>query len=237
MLTKGKCLIFGAAAEECGRIPPVKKGEDDLVIAADGGLEILRGIGISPDIVLGDFDSLGYVPEKGGFPQNVEILLHPVEKDDTDTGLAIKTALERGYKYIELYSCLGGRRFDHSIATLQSLSYAAGHGAFAAAFGETEEDGRILNVAALRNGALELPFGLTGTLSVFAADGICRGVGLEGVHSALNDRTLDPAFPLGVSNSFNEGQRARISVKDGTLWIMFHSDKVVNFSKIYINEA
>lgn len=245
MQKKGKCLIFGAANTEgpscsVGRLPGITRKPGDLVIAADGGLKLLSQTGISPDIILGDFDSLGYVPSKGGFPQAVEILLHPVEKDDTDTGLAIKTALKRGYRHIELFGCLGGERFDHSIAALQSLSYAVGHASpadasckdisscresrvFAAAYGDIGSDGKFPVVIALKNSSLELPPTLSGTISVFAADGVCRGVDLINLYYPLENHTLSPDFPLGVSNSFIDGQAASISVREGTLWIMLRS--------------
>lgn len=236
----GKCLIFGAAMDKnssglpCLKFPPVKKNDGDLVIAADGGLKYLEQAGICPDIILGDFDSLGYIPEKKGFPQPVEILTHPVEKDDTDTGLAIKTALSRGFRQIELFGCLGGERFDHSIAALQSLTYAVRNmpkpsraGMSAAAYGGIEDDGKFLTVIALHNSSIELPPELSGTLSVFAADGECSGVDLVNVYYPLDGYTLTPAFPLGVSNSFIDGKAAKISVKQGTLWIMFRAEKRV----------
>lgn len=235
----GKCFIFGAAVngDGCGKaiLPPIDKNDGDLVIAADGGLALLKQSGICPDIVLGDFDSLGYIPGKEEFPQPVEILLHPVEKDDTDTGLAIKTAIERGYRHIELFGCLGGERFDHSIAALQSLTYALRNmpvsesgqadGSFAAAYGNARDDGSFFTVIALHNSSIELPPELHGTLSVFAADGECTGVDLVNVYYPLSGHTLTPDFPLGVSNSFIDGKAARISVKEGTLWIMFRAER------------
>ena len=81
------CYIFGAGSfyglDRCPRA-------DDFIIAADGGWLACRKAGITPDLLLGDFDSLSTQPD---FPN---ILRVPVEKDDTDTMLAVKTGLERG---------------------------------------------------------------------------------------------------------------------------------------------
>ena len=73
------CVIF-CAGEFDRLINPLEKG--DIVIAADGGVKHTQTLGIMPDIILGDFDSLGYVPQGSE--------LHPVEKDDTDAMLAAK---------------------------------------------------------------------------------------------------------------------------------------------------
>ena len=90
-----KCVIFCAA--ECrGLLEPV--GEGDFVIAADGGLRHTEAFGISPNEILGDFDSLGYVPEGA--------VVHPVEKDDTDAMLAVRLGLELGRKRFVLYGAM-----------------------------------------------------------------------------------------------------------------------------------
>ena len=65
----------------------IRKEKDDLIIAADNGLTHCRRNGIVPDLLVGDFDSLGYVPDG----QNVLTL--PVAKDDTDTSFAVKYAM------------------------------------------------------------------------------------------------------------------------------------------------
>ena len=81
------CVIFGAAEFEA-LVAPVT--ENDLVIAADGGVIHVEKLGIQPDVILGDFDSLGYVPQGAR--------VYPVEKDDTDSMLAVRLGLEAGCK-------------------------------------------------------------------------------------------------------------------------------------------
>lgn len=107
------CYIYGAMP--CGSTEKLEEG--DLLIAADGGYAYLQGQ--KPDLVVGDFDSLGYVPE------GEQIIRHPVQKDDTDMLLAVREGLKRGYRKFVLYGGIGGR-LDHTIANLQVLAFCRG---------------------------------------------------------------------------------------------------------------
>lgn len=198
-------LCFIAGAMEPGKIPSVEDG--DLLLAADGGLVHLERRGLVPHLIVGDFDSLGHVPEGDN------IIRHPVEKDDTDTMLAIKTGLERGYRDFVLYGCLGGR-LDHAYANLQALVFLAHRGASGWLLG-----GRLA-VTAIRNGRLDFGAGHDGVISVFCPDGEARGVTLTGLYYPLRDAVLTSTFPLGVSNRFT-GEAASVSVEDGTLLVMW----------------
>lgn len=193
------------AAMEPGPLPPVP--ENTLVIAADRGLAHLEKRGVVPHLIVGDFDSLGRIP------QGEHIIRHPVEKDDTDMMLAIKTGLEQGCRRFLLYGGLGGR-LDHTYSNLQALVYLARHGASGWLLGQG------MAVTALRNGRLDFAPGRSGSLSVFCPDGEARGVTLTGLYYPLRDAVLTSAFPLGVSNQFT-GQAASVSVEDGTLLLMW----------------
>ena len=114
------CYIFGAGSYYGLRSKP---DVSDYVIAADGGWRWCRSAGLTPDLLLGDFDSLGEVPAFD------HILRVPVEKDDTDMMLAIKKGLERGCREFHLYGGTGGRRSDHTVANYQALLYLARRGA------------------------------------------------------------------------------------------------------------
>ena len=198
------CYIVGA--REPGQIS-ISNRADALVIAADGGLRYLEQQHIIPDLIVGDFDSLGRVPT------GENILLHPVEKDDTDTMLAVKLGLERNCRVFVLYGCTGGRP-DHTYANYQTLLYLAQKGARGYLVG----DGWVC--CAIENAAIEFPPALSGTVSVFCPDSEARGVDLSGLYYSLENGTLTSGFPLGVSNHFT-GERAVVSVKDGSLLIMW----------------
>ena len=116
----GSCVIF-CAAEFDGLAEPI--GAEDHVIAADGGLLHVQGLGIVPDEIIGDFDSLGYVPEGAR--------VHPVEKDDTDSMLAVRRGLALGFRRFLLYGGMDGTRLDHTVANFQTLGFLARAGAWA----------------------------------------------------------------------------------------------------------
>ena len=197
------CVIF-CAAEFDKPVQPV--GEADFVVAADGGLKHTQALGIEPDVILGDFDSLGYIPDKA--------VVFPVEKDDTDSMLAAKLGLERGCRRFVIYGGMDGQRLDHTVANFQMLQYLAERGAGAYLVG------RQYLATVLRNGSAVFDAGAEGILSVFCMGPDASGVDLEGLKYNLTNGTLSSGYPLGVSNHF-VGQSARIAVKDGSLLLLW----------------
>ena len=105
-----RCFIFAAGTFYGLRERPVP---GDLVIAADAGYRACQAAEITPDLLLGDFDSMDQPPD---FPN---VLRSPVEKDDTDTMLAVKTALQNECKEVFLYGGTGGARLDHTLDILE----------------------------------------------------------------------------------------------------------------------
>jgi len=205
------CYLVGAMETRF----PIRKKPGDFVIAADGGYRSLLSLGVKPDLVVGDFDSLGYEPK------DVECIRHSVKKDDTDMMLAAREGLARGYDRFMLVGGLGGR-LDQTIANIHILSYLAEKGARGVLAGQKE------NALVVKNAAAEFHAGQTGTVSVFAWGGPAKGVTIEGLEYCLKDAVLDCGMPLGVSNTFI-GEAARISVKDGSLLVIWSGgiDKMV----------
>ena len=201
----GVCYIVGAGSFYGLRSRP---GLGDLVIAADGGYAYCREAGVTPDLVVGDFDSLGEAPE------GERVVRLPVEKDDTDTLAAIRLGLDRGFRDFRLYGGTGGERPEHTLANLQCLLFLAEHGASGSLYD------RASVVTAVKNGALTFPAGYRGNLSVFTISGPARGVTIRGLKYGLEDGVLTPNLPLGVSNSFT-GAAAEITVRDGTLLVWY----------------
>ena len=196
------CIIFCAAGFD-GLLSPIP--EDALVIAADGGLRHTQYLGIAPDVILGDFDSLGYVP--------ADSRVFPVEKDDTDAMLAVRLGLQRGCDFFLFYGAMDGPRLDHTVANFQTLGYLATHGARGVLIG------RDYIAAVLKDEVISFPPEAEGILSLFCL-GASAEVTIEGLHYPLSRGTLTPDFPLGVSNHFL-GKPARITVHDGlvlALW-------------------
>ena len=199
----GKCLIF-CAAEFDGMLRDPEPA--DYVIAADGGLRHLLHKKHPPHAILGDFDSLGYVPEGA--------TVYPVEKDDTDSMLAVRLGLERGYKEFMLYGALDGPRLDHTVANFQTLQFLADRGAYGYLVGAEQL------VTVVKNGQLRFPRDAAGIVSVFCHGADARGVTITGLKYELEDGILRAGFPLGVSNHF-VGREATIAVKDGSLLVIW----------------
>ena len=199
----GKCIIFCAAGFD-SLAAPIET--EDFVIAADGGLSHTEKLGIVPNEILGDFDSLGHIPQGAN--------VFPVEKDDTDAMLAVRRGLSLGYREFILYGSLDGPRLDHTVANFQTLQYLADHGAVGYLAGCT------CLVTVVKDGAVSFPAGTEGTVSVFCMGPDAQGVTLEGLYYPLEKGILTAGFPLGVSNHFT-GKPARISVENGSLLVLW----------------
>ncbi len=205
------CYIFGAG--EC-RISSLSVEGDDMVIAADGGLEHVKRLGISPNLVIGDFDSLGYVPACES-----EVLRLPAEKDLTDIAAAVDVGRGAGYLRFVLFGATGGRP-DHTYANYQLLHDIALHG----------EEGYMIgddySATVIGNGSsLMFDKDFSGTLSVFAIGGDATGVCECGTKYTLTNASLMPNVPLGVSNAF-AGKDATVSVKYGNLLVMWEGQRL-----------
>ena len=195
----GKCLIFCAAGFD-GLAAPI--GDGDFILAADGGLRHLEKLQIMPHGIIGDFDSLGYVPA------GAEVF--PVEKDDTDAMLAARKGLELGYREFLFYGSLDGKRLDHTISNFQTLQFLADRGAVGYLVGKD------YLVTVIREETVEFPDAAEGILSLFCLGPDAEGITLENLHYPLKNGTLTSGFPLGVSNHFI-GKRARITVEKGSV--------------------
>ena len=199
----GACVIFCAAAFDT-LARPVEP--EDYIIAADGGLRYTQALGLTPRETLGDFDSLGYTPSGAK--------VFPVEKDDTDSMLAVRRGLALGYREFLLYGSLDGPRLDHTVANFQTLQFLADRDAYGYLIGKDTL------VTVVKNGCLQFPAGCSGTISVFCLGTPAQGVTERGLYYPLEDGVLTSGFPLGASNHFT-GEEASISVKDGSLLVLW----------------
>ena len=204
----GCCVIF-CAAEFDAPARPLEK--DDYILAADGGLKHTRKLGIEPNEIIGDFDSLGFTPPGAD--------VFPVEKDDTDAMLAVKLGLARGYTDFLLLGATGGR-LDHQLANFAAAAYIALHG------GQCEILDRENALFTLRNASRTFD-GMAGrTISVFSYLDVARGVTLRGMRYPLADAEISSAFPIGTSNVIAE-DHACVSVRDGLLFVVLPAPEVI----------
>ena len=197
-----RCFIFAAGTFFGLRETPVP---GDLVIAADAGYNTCRKLDIQPDLVLGDFDSMP-APSFSG-----SVIHLPVEKDDTDTMAAVRTALENGCKDIFIYGGTGGKRLDHTLANLQTLLFLRRQGAH----GYLYDDDFIWTV--IENENLTIPRTVEwGLVSVFCLGDSATGIDEIGLQYTLENASLTADFPMGVSNHI-VAEEATITVRSGAL--------------------
>ena len=213
--------------------------ENDLVIAADGGLDHLLSRGIVPDVIVGDFDSvakhecvandtvLSYVTayDRDGVSfgkseckigeKKVEIVKYPVEKDETDAYLAYLIGASLGYSDFALYGGVGGRE-DHTLANICLLLRIKNEKNNATLYGNG------VKFFVLKNEKAKI-FGRAGaTVSVFALDGDAKGVSIRGLKYEASSVRLETARPLGVSNSFLSSGEGEIEVENGALLVAIY---------------
>ena len=195
MIPNEICFLFtgGAGPRRCPVTP------SGYLLAADSGLERLQRQGLCPHAVLGDFDSLPTPPPPGA-------QVFPREKDDTDTLLGIRHALERGYRHLMIYGGFGGRE-DHTFANYAALAWAAGQGAKVCMCGPRQA---VFALAGARLGPLP-----AGTFGVFAFPDPAR-VTITGAQYPF-EGTLYPQNPIGVSN-LSYGQ-AGVQAHEGTVLV------------------
>lgn len=185
-----------------------KPDADALTIAADCGWHNAAALGVVPQILLGDFDSIG----GGELPPAKEILQVPAEKDRTDTQLAVDLALSRGAQDIVVIGGLSGR-LDHTLSNLSLLERL-----FTLRVPAVMTDGRN-RVRFIRNsGALvarsDFPY-----LSLLVADEIAKGVTVRGCKYELKNEKLTRECQFAVSNEIT-GNCALIEVRKGGLYIV-----------------
>jgi thiamine pyrophosphokinase len=182
-----------------GGLPP-----GATVIAADGGAELARRLGLEVDLLVGDLDSIS--AEGLGGIERVE--RHAAEKDASDLELALAAALRFEPERILVLGGAGGR-LDHLLGGLLLLA--------ADAYASVRVDAQI-GAAAVHvvRGERRL-FGESGELiSLFAVQGPARGVVTDGLVYPLRGETLEPGSTLGVSNVF-AAPEARVALERGVV--------------------
>jgi thiamine pyrophosphokinase len=202
-----RCFVFSAGGFYGLRERP-RSG--DFLIAADAGYLLCRKIGLSPDLLIGDFDSM---PEPPGAPDATHVERVPVRKDDTDTMLALKAGLSRGCREFHIYGGAGGDRPDHAIANLQGLYYLRRHKARGFLYD------RDFVWTVIEGESLEIPRTVPdGLLSVFAFGRKASGVTIRGARYDMEGGEISPHFPLGVSNHI-AAESAVVSAEKGALLV------------------
>ena len=210
---KKRCVIVGGA--DIGDYARVKQylREDDAVVFCDSGLKHMEALGVKPALIVGDFDS------HCNPHLDVETIVLPCEKDDTDTVFAVKTMVQRGYDDFLLIGVIGAR-LDHTLANIQSLTFLLRHGARGYLYDQN------FVYTAIENETLALEREVDwGIVSLFSMGDRAEHITLEGLQYPLTDGTIDCGFPLGVSNHI-VAPTARITVGRGPLLVGWELPKL-----------
>ena len=185
--------------------------EGDLVISADAGYKNAALMGVHTNILIGDFDSLGDIPDDVD-----EVLQLPVEKDLTDTQVAVETAIEKGADEIVIVGSTAGR-FDHALSTLAILEK----------YWKTRVPIYVVNgqnrVRFIKNSGFIVVRSAYKYFSIIAADEKVKGVSIEGAKYPLTKKTLTRDHQFAVSNEIVKNA-ALITVKKGGIFIIESRD-------------
>lgn len=201
------CALVGSSQFNAAHFQELDAaGVFDYVIAVDGGFASLEAIGRKPDMALGDFDSLGYIPK------GLRVAQFSSHKDKSDMELALDRARSMHYDEVYVYGGLG-RRLDHTLANLQLFALFSEKGLFVTA---VDEDTSVVFITG--PDTFEMPAVEAGTMSVFSMNDRAEGVFERGLAYELDDAVLTNRTSLGLSNELI-GEAVMIGVEKGTIAI------------------
>jgi len=201
-----RCLIISAAPIDNYQPLLAYMNNIDYIICADGGYNHAKNLNLTPNVIIGDLDSIGEIPK------GIEILRYNKDKDDTDTMLAVKYGIEKGFKDFLIIGAIGGR-LDHTYANFSTLHYIIKNGCtgfIADNFSEVhimEKGGKIFNKRE------------DYYISVFPFGAKSACITEKGFKYSLDNYILESENPIGVSNEFKD-DIASIFVEKGTLIII-----------------
>lgn len=209
-MNKGNCILVGAGDLTISEIP---MGENDLCIAVDAGYEYCRLLEITPDYILGDFDSISEKEAENvaeiAKQEEDKVIILPIEKDDTDMLAAIKLGLSEGYRSFRIYGGMGGR-IEHTIANIQCLLYLKEHNAVGYLMDGT---GMIL---VAKDEEISFQDSMEGYMSLFSM-GDKATVSIENMKYPLQEQDITNSFPIGISNEFILGEKGKVTVHKGAV--------------------
>jgi len=204
-----RCVIFGGGDVLDYSAVNSQLRSDDFIICADSGYRHCEVMGIRPNLLMGDFDSIDRIPE------GIHTIQHNPEKDYTDSTLAAEHALGLGATEI-LFVGMTGSRLDHSLGNLQLMAHCSRRANCRMSDGKTDvytmyaNGGIIRKFIAPRAGCC---------FSVLALSQVCEGVNIRGAKYALDDYSLAFDYPRAISNEFMGGD-AEISLTHGVLLVV-----------------
>lgn len=201
-----RCVVIGGAdIERYDRIRS-RLREDDFYICCDSGLRHREGLGVTPELIVGDFDS------HANPRLDTETIVLPREKDDTDTVFAVKEALARGFREFLLVGVIGGR-LDHTLGNVSLLLFLDARGAAAAALDDFSE----MQVVSERPVQVGEEYAYFSLLNI---TGTARGITVKNAKYPLCNAEITCEYQYGISNEVLPGMTAEVSVGQGRLLLV-----------------
>lgn len=201
-----RCIIVGGADINNYAFIRDALQPDDYVIFCDSGLKHLDALQVQPSLIVGDFDSHEN-------PQlDVETLVLPCEKDDTDTVYAMKEAIRRGYDTFLLIGVVGGR-LDHTLGNVSMLLYLDSLGLK----GSIVDDYSEMEIVSSSPVSIEDKYTFFSLLNI---SGCARGISIQNAKYPLDDGEITCEYQYGVSNEVLPGKTAVVSVREGKLLLI-----------------
>lgn len=201
-----RCVVIGGAdITRYDRIRAYLR-EDDFYICCDSGLKHRAGLGIVPDLIVGDFDS-------HEDPRlETETITLPCEKDDTDTAFAVKEALSRGFEAFLLVGVIGGR-LDHTLGNVSLLLMLHSQGKVAVAVDDFSE----MEIVDHRPVEIRDRYAFFSLLNI---SGTAQGITIQNAKYPLSGAEITCEYQYGVSNEVLPGKAARVWVQEGRLLLI-----------------
>ena len=198
-----RCVVVGGA--DIGRYDRIHSYllADDFYICCDSGLKHREGLGIVPDLIVGDFDSYENPHLE------TETITLPCEKDDTDTVFAVKEALARGFHEFLLVGVIGGR-LDHTLGNVSLLLMLDARGKAAVAVDDYSEMEIVSNLPAQISGRYAF-------FSLLNISGTAQGITIKNAKYPLDGGEITCEYQYGISNEVLPGRIAEVSVQRGRL--------------------
>ena len=201
-----RCVIVGGADINNYVFINEKLCSDDYVIFCDSGLKHLSHLQVNPSLIVGDFDS------HENPHLDVETIVLPCEKDDTDTVYAVKEAVKRGFDEFLLIGVVGAR-LDHTLGNVSILVYLDSIG----------KEGCIIDDYSEMEIVSDKPVYISDQYSYFSLlniTGCAKGITIKGAKYPLTDSEITCEYQYGVSNEVLPGGKAVVSVSNGKLLLI-----------------
>ena len=201
-----RCVIVGGADINNYGFIREKLCADDYVVFCDSGLKHLEQLQAKPSLIVGDFDS------HENPHLDVETIVLPCEKDDTDTVYAVKEAINRGFDCFLLIGVVGAR-LDHTLGNVSILLYLDSLGKKATIVDDYSEMEIVSNEPVYVCDQYAF-------FSLLNISGIAKGITIENAKYPLNNAEITCEYQYGVSNEVTPGMTAKVTVKEGKLLLI-----------------